>query len=83
MAVVIGLVLGWRVGYVAFFVAAVSQLLLYTVARAWILDVPAAFAHSPEEAGYLDSLGVFDVATIGLVALAIWLQRSSRSTTSG
>ncbi|MGI9424108.1 MAG: hypothetical protein ACR2PA_13020 [Hyphomicrobiaceae bacterium] len=83
VTVAIGLVLGWRTGYFAFFAAAVSQILLYTVFRAWIIDVPKEFARSPEEISYLDGLVVFHVITISLVVLAIWLQRSSLATTSG
>ena len=83
VAVVVGLVLGWRLGYFAFFTAAVSQILLYTVFRAWIIDVPAEFARPPEEVRYLDSFVVFHIVTIALVGVAIWLQRSSLPTTSG
>ncbi len=83
ITVVIGLVLGWRAGYFAFFAAAVSQIVLYTLFRSWIIDVPEELARPPEEVRYLDTLVIFHVVTIALVCLAIWLQRSSLPTTSG
>ena len=79
VVVVAGFLLGWRAGYIAFFAAAISQIVLYTLFRAWILDVPEAFSRPPEEVKYLDMLVIFHVATIALVVLAIWLQRSSAS----
>lgn len=77
VVVAVGLVLGWRAGYVAFFAAALSQIVLYTVLRDWIIDVPEEFARSPEEVAYLNGLVWFHVVTIALVGIAIWLQRSS------
>ncbi|MEX3011967.1 hypothetical protein [Hoeflea sp. TYP-13] len=71
--VALGLVLAWRIGLVAFFAAAISQIVLYTVLRSWIVDVPEAFARTPEEIGYLDGLVVFHVATIILIIAAIWI----------
>lgn len=82
LTVVFGFILGWRVGYVAFFVAVISQIVLYTVFRTWILDVPEKFYRAPEEVKYLDTLVIFHVVTIILVVLAIWLKRSSASATS-
>lgn len=76
LLVAIGLILSWRIGYVAFFVAALSQVVLYTVLRNWIIDVPEAFARSPEEVQYLDSLVIFHVVTLCLVLLATWLRKS-------
>ena len=69
-----GLVLGWRAGYVAFFLAATSQILLYTVFRGWITDVPEAFARSPEELRYLSGLVLFHVVTLALMGVAVWLK---------
>lgn len=71
VVVVAGFVLGRRVGFVAFYAAAVSQILLYTLLRAWILDVPEAFARSPEEIAYLDLLVGFHVVTLALVTAVL------------
>lgn len=79
LLVAIGLVLAWRIGYVAFFLAAVSQIILYTVLRAWIIDVPEAFVKSPEEVQYLDGLVIFHIVTLCLVLFAIWLCRFGRT----
>ena len=72
--VVVGLILSWRLGFVAFFVAALSQILLYTVFREWILDVPAEFAVSDDQRGYLTSLVIFHAVTLVLVSSALWYQ---------
>ena len=77
IVVALGLIIGRRIGVVAFFVAAVSQILLYTIFRAWILDVPEAFARTPEEITYLDTLVAFHLVTIAAVAIALLLGRTS------
>lgn len=74
VTVVIGLLAGLRIGYLALIVAAVSQIILYTVLRDWVLDVPEEFARSPEEASYLDVLVIFHIVTLTLFFLAIWLK---------
>jgi len=48
IVVVLGLVLGWKAGYVAFFIAAISQIALYTLFREWIIDVPPEFSVTDE-----------------------------------
>ena len=83
VVVVIGLVLRWTARYVAFFAAALSQILLYTVLRSWILEVPVEFARTPEEIGYLGGLVTFHLLTVAAVLLAIWLQRIADLKTSG
>ena len=75
VVVVVGFVARWRVGYWAFFAAAASQIVLYTAFRAWIIEVPKAFARTPEQIAYLDLLVIFHLVTLGLVALAIRLLR--------
>ena len=81
-AVVIGLPAGARWGYWAFFAAAISQIVLYTAFRDWIVDVPARFARSPEEIAYLDALVAFHIVTLVLACLALWLKRNrARPTT--
>ena len=73
--VVAGFVRQWQVGYVAFYVAAISQILLYTMLRDWIIDVPEAFARPPEEIAYLDTLVVFHLVTLVMVSVALWLRK--------
>ena len=76
IVVAIGLIVGWRMGVIAFFTAAMSQIVLYTVFRAWIVDVPEAFARAPEEITYLDTLVAFHVVTIAAVVIALLLRRA-------
>lgn len=75
VVVAVGLILGWRAGVVGFFLAATSQLLLYTVLRDWILDVPPAFVRAPEDLRYLDGLVFFHLVTL---ALMLWALRVLR-----
>ena len=59
-----------------FFIAAISQILLYTVFRDWILDVPEAVARGPEDRAYLEGLVIFHIATVLIVAgVLIWRRR--------
>jgi hypothetical protein len=67
LVVVAGLVLGRRFGFIAFYASAASQIRLYTLLRAWILDVPEAFARSPDEIAYLDLLVGFHIVTVTAV----------------
>ena len=83
VVVAIGLPLGWVTGYVAFFSAAGSQIVLYTLLRDWILDVPEAFARSPQDVEYLDGLVAFHLVTLVAVVLALWIRRNSVPTQSG
>ena len=76
LVVVVGLILSWRLGFVAFYVAALSQIILYTVFRNWIIDVPAEFAVSDEQRGYLTSLVIFHCVTLVLVTAAVWVRSS-------
>ncbi|WP_136656461.1 hypothetical protein [Nitratireductor sp. XY-223] len=73
LTVVIGLLMGWRAGLIAFFAAATTQLLLYTALRGWILDVPAHFLKAGAD-GSLNGLLVFHAVTVMLVFLALWLK---------
>ncbi len=75
--VVVGLIFAWRIGLTAFFIAAVSQIFLYTVLRSWITDVPDEFARPPEEVSYLSGLVIFHIVTIALIVVALWLRPSA------
>lgn len=83
VVVVIGLLAGSRIGYSALFVAAISQIVLYTMLRDWIINVPGKFARSLEETAYLDGLFAFHIMTLSLVCLAIWLNQNAAQPTSG
>ena len=61
-----------QAGIVAFYLAAVSQIVLYTLGRDWIMDVPEAFQRPDEDLAYLDTLVAFHVATLMLVSAALW-----------
>ena len=74
LIVVVGLVLSWRAGFIAFYLAAVSQIILYTVFRDWIMDVPAEFAVSDEQISSLTGLVIFHCITMVLVSLALWIR---------
>lgn len=75
VVVVAGFVLGRRFGFIAFYAAAASQILLYTLLRAWVLDVPEAYARSPEEIAYLDLLVGFHIVTLMLVTAVLRLRK--------
>ena len=60
-----------RSAIVLFYAAAVSQIVLYTAGRAWILDVPADFAPAPDQVAYLDALVLFHLVTLTAVSTAL------------
>ena len=78
VTVVVGLLRGAWIGIWAFYVAALSQIALYTVFRDWVLDVPDAFRRSTEEIAYLDGLIIFHLVTCVAMSAAIWLMRPTR-----
>ncbi len=80
--VVTGLLAEARWGFIVLGVAALSQILLYSVFRPWILDVPKEFARSSEEVGYLDTLILFHLSTLLFLLLALWLKSKSPEPTS-
>ena len=77
--VVAGLLLSWKAGYVAFYLAALSQIILYTFFRDWIVDVPPEFAVSDEQRSYLTGLVVFHSVTLVLVTAALKVKLSAPS----
>ena len=77
LVVAVGLIRGWKLGYLAFYLAAISQIILYTAFRDWIVDVPAEFLVSEEQLGYLTTLVVFHCVTIALLTLAVWIRKRS------
>lgn len=71
VVVVAGFLLRWRLGYIAFYLAAISQIILYTVFRNWIIDVPTEFAVTDEQQSYLTVLVAFHCVTLILVTVAL------------
>ena len=67
-----GFFANWRIALPTFYLAATSQIFLYTLLRDWIIDVPPEFAVSPEQVGYLDTLVIFHFTTVVLVSFAWW-----------
>lgn len=70
LLVAVGLPLGWRIGLWALILAALSQIVLYTIGRNWVLDVPAGQAPTLEAVAHLDGLLLFHVCTLAMVPLA-------------
>ena len=73
--VVVGFIVRWKVSYFIFYLAAISQIILYTLFKDWILAVPEAFAVSTEQESYLTTLVIFHVVTILLVSFALRTKR--------
>ena len=78
LVVAIGFIVSWRVSYIAFYIASVSQIVLYTLFRSWVIDVPKEFAVSPEQESYLTVLVVFHIVTIILVTAALRIMHNIR-----
>ncbi|MEM7570320.1 MAG: hypothetical protein AAF337_11035 [Pseudomonadota bacterium] len=76
VTVVIGLVRRMRIGVLAFFSAALSQIVLYTALRDWVLDVPDAFRPGAEQVAYLDTLVIFHIVTCVAMSVAIYVSCS-------
>lgn len=76
--VVVGLFLSWKIGYAAFYLAAVSQILLYTIFRNWIIDVPSefavTFAVTEDQRSYLTMLVIFHCVTLAVMTAALKLR---------
>jgi len=73
VAVVGFLVKGRATGTGLLAAAAASQIVLYTLLREWVLDVPAAYSVDPAAEGYLDFLIVFHVVTLAsILAAVLW-----------
>ena len=64
VVVAVGVFRAWRLATVCFYCAALSQIVLYTVFRSWIVDVPEPFTLSTEEVAYLDTLVIFHAVTL-------------------
>ena len=80
VTVAVGLLRGTRIGVWAFYCAACSQIVLYTVFRNWVLDVPDAFQRTREEIAYLDSLVLFHLVTVAIVTTVMWWGRAEGRT---
>ncbi len=71
LVVVVGLVRRWRISIAAFYLAATSQIILYTASRGWFLDVPEPYAGMSAQPWYLNALVVFSLLTLAVVTRAI------------
>lgn len=80
---VVGLLLRWAVGVIAFFVSAVSQVLLFTILRPWIIDVPENFAGISDRIGYLNLMVGLYLAAIVLILIALRAGAMKRSANDG
>lgn len=69
VAVVVLLFLRPKISVLLIVIAATSQIVLYTIGRAWIVVVPEPFQPAPEDLSYLNGLIGFHI--ISLVALAL------------
>ena len=71
VAAMIGLIWKRAFGIIAFLIGAVSQILLYTVFRAWVIDVPVEFVPTDEQVTYLTTLVWFHIITLGIFAMLL------------
>lgn len=76
--VCVGLFRGWRSAATAFFVAGVSQIVLYTLGAHWVMDVPGEFLPSGHKMS-LGSLVGFHLITLILMSYALWTRNSQTS----
>ena len=75
LLVCVGLFRRFRPSVYAFYVAALTQIGLYTVLRSWITDVPETFALTPEKVSELSSLVAFHAICLILVSAALMFGR--------
>ena len=71
LVVAIGFVAQWKISVVAFYLASISQIALYTLFHSWILDVAQDFAVSTEQVSSLNALVLFHIVTLILVTIAL------------
>ncbi len=75
LIVAFGLARQIRLSRYCFYAAALSQIILYSVLRDWIVDVPVEFAVSPEQLSYLDTLLIFHSVTLIIVSVSLYMLR--------
>jgi len=80
---VVGLLLRWVVGVIAFFVSSVSQVLVFTVLRPWFIDVPENFAGLADGLGYLNLMVGLYVVAIVLILVALRMGAMKRGAYDG
>ena len=69
ITVAIGFFLKWRVAFICFYIATISQLFLYTIFKSWIIDVPKEFTLSSDQLSGLNTLVIFHLITIILISV--------------
>lgn len=72
VAVCVGLVQRRRISIYAFYFAGLSQVVLYTILRQWIMDVPEPYTITPGQDDYLTVLVVFHLVTLTAVSFALF-----------
>ena len=77
LVVAVGLGCRWKISVLTFYLAAYSQMVLYTTGRSWILDVPEAFGPHGATVDYLDQLVVFHLVTLLLVTFCVVATRNT------
>ncbi|MEM9897916.1 MAG: hypothetical protein AAF742_00900 [Pseudomonadota bacterium] len=75
VAAVLALIFRPRIGFGIVITAALSQIVLYTVFREWIIDVPDAFRLEPSEIKYLDGLVAFHLVSLAIAGAAVFTIR--------
>ncbi|MEO1002517.1 MAG: hypothetical protein AAFX65_05325 [Cyanobacteria bacterium J06638_7] len=74
VTVCMGLFRGLSISILAFYSAGLSQTVLYTRLRSWIMDVPDAVAITPDQDSYLSVLVIFHVTALLLVSFSLWVK---------
>lgn len=72
VAIVITILLRKPAAIWLFWLAAFSQVCLYTLGRDWVLDVPAAFAPNEDGVAYLSLLVTFHIVSLLCCSLSVW-----------
>ena len=75
MMIAVGLFRAWKPAYGLFYLAALSQIALYTIFRRWITDVPEPFGITPQQLHHLDSLVLFHSVTLILMTLCLLIRK--------
>ncbi len=75
LAVAVALVLRPPLGVALLWIAALGQVLLYTLFRDWVLDVPPEYLPTKAEQARLDRLVAFHAVSALAAGAALWLRK--------
>lgn len=73
--VAFGVPLRWVVSDVCFFLAALSQVVLYSAGFSWIMDVPESVRPSPMEMEHLQMMIPFHVVTMCIMVAILLFEK--------